>query len=416
MSKSRCAPIVTAFALLSLPVPFARGAPPAVSERAKQVHQAALLFDGHNDLPWRLRADGDVTFTTLDIGKRLSTGHTDIPRAREGGLKAQFWSVYVGTDHPNPARTVAEQIDIVHRMVEHYPDDLEMAYTADDVERIVKAGKIASLIGIEGGVAIENDLAMLRMFAKMGARYMTLTHNGTLDWADAALDKPRHGGLTKFGERVVKEMNRLGMLVDISHVSAETMDDVLRVSQAPVMASHSSAFAIVPNPRNVPDDILKRVAQNRGVVMVNFYSGFIVPEATKIVLAARKELQAKFPDPKDFEREYEAWNQSHPLPRGTVADVVNHIDHIIKVAGIDCVGLGSDFDGIHAWPEGLEDVSCFPNITEELLKRGRSESDVQKILGGNILRVFREAGQVSARLQKTTQPEVDQPGPEVQKR
>jgi membrane dipeptidase len=416
MRESRFRSIMLTAAFLLFAIPSAHGAPPKVSERARQVHERALLFDGHNDLPWRLRADGDITFTTLDIGKRLTTGQTDIPRAREGGLKAQFWSVYVPSEHPNPARTVAEQIDIVHRMVERYPDDLEMAYTADDVERIVKAGKIASLIGIEGGVAIENDLAMLRMFAKLGARYMTLTHNTTLDWADSALDDPRHGGLSPFGERVVKEMNRLGMLVDISHVSTETMDDVLRVSQAPVMASHSSAFALVANPRNIPDDILKRVAQNKGVVMVNFYSGFIVPEATKIVLEARRELQAKYPKPEDFARAYEAWNQSHPLPRGTVGDVVNHIDHIIQVAGIDHVGLGSDFDGIHAWPEGLDDVSCFPLITEELLKRGRSESDVQKILGGNILRVFREAGQVAARLQKTTAPEVDQPTPEAQKR
>ena len=211
---------------------------------ARKIHDSGMLFDGHNDLPWRLRVANDMGFDSLDLSKRLGSGQTDIPRLREGGLKAQFWSVYIPSEHANPARTVTEQIDLVHRMVERYPDDLAMAYSADDVERIVKAGKIASLIGIEGGVAIEDDLAQLRAFARLGARYMTLTHNKTLEWADAATDKPKHDGLTPFGERVVKEMNRLGMLVDISHVSPATMDDVLRVSQAPVIASHSSARAI----------------------------------------------------------------------------------------------------------------------------------------------------------------------------
>jgi len=386
--------------------------PPAVSEQARRVHFSGLLFDGHNDLPWQLREDGDVTFTRLDISKRLSSGHTDIPRAREGGLKAQFWSVYVPSEQPHAARAVTDQIDIVHRMVERYPDDLEMAYTADDVERIVKAGKIASLIGIEGGVAIENDLAQLRMFHKLGVRYMTLTHNTTLDWADAAMDAPRHNGLTPFGERVVKEMNRLGMLVDISHVAPSTMADALRISQAPVMASHSSAFAIAPSPRNVPDDILKRVATNGGVVMVNFFSGFIVPEAANQLVEANKKLKAEHPRPAEYSKAFEAWLKAHPISRGTIGNVVDHIDHIVKVAGIDHVGIGSDFDGITVWPEGLDDVSCFPRITEELLKRGYSESDVHKILGGNILRVFREAGRVADRLRKTTQPEVDQPPPE----
>jgi membrane dipeptidase len=386
--------------------------PPQVSERARRVHEAGLLFDGHNDLPWRLRQDGDVTFTSLDIGKRLSTGQTDIPRAREGGLKAQFWSVYIPSEHPNPARTVTEQIDLVHRMVERYPDDLEMAYTADDVERIVKAGKIASLIGIEGGVAIEDDLAQLRMFHKLGARYMTLTHNTTLDWADAATDKPKHDGLTVFGERVVKEMNRLGMLVDISHVAPSTMADALRVSKAPVIASHSSAFALAPSPRNVPDDILGLVAKNGGVVMVNFYSGFIVPEAARAITEARRELRAKYPKADDYSKAFEAWFKTYKVPRGTVADVADHIDHIRKVAGIDHIGIGSDFDGITAWPVGLEDVSYYPVLTEELLKRGYSEGDVHKVLGGNVLRAFRKAGQVADELRKTTPPEVDQPKPE----
>jgi membrane dipeptidase len=283
---------------------------------------------------------------------------------------------------------VTEQIDLVHRMIERYPDDLALALSADDVERIVKEGKIASLIGIEGGVAIEEDLAQLRAFYQLGARYMTLTHNTTLSWADAATGKPTHGGLTTWGERVVREMNRLGMLVDISHVSAETMADVLRVSRAPVIASHSSAFALCPSPRNVPDDILKLVTSNGGVVMVNFFSGFIVPRSADAPRAPGKRA------------------------RGTVADVANHIDHIVKVAGIDHVGIGSDFDGITSWPVGLEDVSCYPRLTEELLRRGYSDSDVHKILGGNVLRAFREAGKVAAQLRRTSKPEVDQPAPE----
>lgn len=382
---------------------------PAVSEKAKRVHAAAFVFDGHNDLPWRLRKDGDVAFGKLDIAKRLETGQTDIPRLRDGGVKAQFWSVYIPSEHADPARTVTEQIDLVHRMVERYPDAFEMAYSADDVERIIKTGKIASLIGIEGGVAIEDDLAQLRAFARLGARYMTLTHNKTLAWADAATDTARHDGLSEFGERVVKEMNRLGMLVDISHVSPATMADAIRVSKAPVIASHSSAFAKCPSPRNVPDDILKAVARNRGVVMVNFYSGFIVPEGALMVRDARAKLRAEHPEPADFARAMEKWFDTHKIPRGTVSDVVDHIDHIVKVAGIDHVGLGGDYDGVTSVPVGLEDVASYPRITEELLKRGYSETDIAKILGGNALRAFREAGEVAKQLQKTTPPEVDQP-------
>jgi membrane dipeptidase len=241
---------------------------------------------------------------------------------------------------------------------------------------------------------------------------MTLTHNTTLPWADAATDKPRSGGLSPFGERVVKEMNRVGMLVDISHVSPDTMADALRVSKAPIIASHSSAYALCPHPRNVPDAILKELPKNGGVVMVNFYSAFVLPAAmehSKVVAAARKELREKNPDDAEFRKAFAAWRKEHPMPRGTVATVVDHIDHIVKVAGIDHVGIGSDFDGITAWPVGLEDVSCYPRITEELLKRGYSESDVPKILGGNALRALRRAGEVAKELQATTKPEVDQP-------
>ncbi|WP_435006436.1 dipeptidase [Tundrisphaera lichenicola] len=385
---------------------FADG-PVPISERAKKIHESGMLFDGHNDLPWRLREVGDPGFESNDLKKRLASGQTDIPRLREGGVKAQFWSVYIPSDQPNPARTVVDQIDQVYRMVERYPDDFEMAYSAEDVERVVKSGKIASLIGIEGGVAIENDLAMLRMFARLGARYMTLTHNKNLDWADAANDEPEHDGLTPFGETVVKEMNRLGMLVDISHVSPATMSDVLRVTQAPVIASHSSARALADHPRNVPDDILKEISRNGGVIMVNFFPGFIMADEIKKINLGRDALKAAYPDPAEYEKALARYNQEHPYPRGTVKDVAHHIDHIAKVAGIDHVGIGSDFDGINSVPVGLEDVSTYPRLTEELLNRGYSESDIHKILGENALRALREAGKVGERLQRTTQPSIE---------
>ncbi len=384
---------------------------PPVSERAKQFHAAGMLFDGHNDLPWRLRVDGDMAFTKFDLSKRLGSGQTDIPRLREGGVKAQFWSVYIPSEQPNPARTVAEQIDLVHRMVERYPDDFALATSADEVEAAVKGGKIASLIGIEGGIAIEDDLAMLRDFAKLGARYMTLTHNKTLSWADAATDEPKHGGLSPFGERVVKEMNRLGMFVDISHVSPDVMDDVLRISKAPVIASHSSARALADHPRNVPDSILKQIPANGGVIMVNFYSGFIVPEAVKQNRESRAELIKKHLEPAQLRKAQAEYNRAHPIPRGTVKDVADHIEHMVKVAGVDHVGIGSDFDGITSTPVGLEDVADYPRLTEELLRRNMAEADIHKILGGNVLRAFRKVGEVAAELRKTTRPEVDQPKP-----
>jgi membrane dipeptidase len=385
--------------------------PAPVSERARRVHESGLLLDGHNDLPWRLRAEGDMAFEKSDLSRRLDSGQTDIPRLREGGVKAQFWSVYIPDNLPNPARIVTEQIDLVHRMVERYPDAFGMAYSADDVERVVKEGKIACLIGIEGGVAIEGDLALLRGFYRQGARYMTLTHGSTLPWADSATDEPESDGLSPFGERVIREMNRLGMLVDLSHVSPATMEDALRVSKAPVIFSHSSAFAVAPHPRNVPDAVLEKVKANGGVVMVNFFSGFVVPEYARESAKARAELRAQHPDKKDYARALNAWYRTHKFPRGTVSDVADHVDHIVKVAGIDHVGIGSDFDGVTSVPVGLEDVSCYPRLTEELLRRGYSESDLHKILGGNALRVFREAGRVAEELRRTTAPEVDVPAP-----
>ncbi len=253
---------------------------------------------------------------------------------------------------------------------------------------------------------------MLRIYRALGVGYMTLTHNKTLDWADCAIGPFTNDGLSPFGERVVREMNRLGILVDISHVSPATMADALRVSQAPIIASHSSAFAIAPSPRNVPDEILKMLPQNGGVIMVNFYSGFVSPEAAKLVNEARRNLEAKHHDPKEFGKAFQKWFMTAKLPRGTISEVVDHIDHIVKVAGIDHVGIGSDFDGITQWPEGLDDVSSYPRLTEVLLSRGYSESDIHKILGENVLRALRKSGEVAAKLQAETQPDVEKPTPE----
>jgi membrane dipeptidase len=296
-----------------------------------------------------------------------------------------------------------EQIDLIHRMTEQSPD-LRMALTADDVERAHRDGKIASLIGIEGGHAIENSLGTLRQFYAMGVRYLTLTHASTIDWADAATDSARHDGLTRFGEEVVREMNRMGMLVDLSHVSPATMNDALRVSVAPVIFSHSSARALADHPRNVPDDVLARVKQNGGIVMVNFYSGFVDPAAAaamRNMFEVQRRFQAQYPnDPQAAQRAYREWQRQNPTPRGNIATVADHIDHIVKVAGIDHVGIGSDFDGVTSLPEGLDDVSRYPYLTVELLRRGYSDADVRKILGGNLLRVMRAAETTAARLQR----------------
>ncbi len=373
-----------------------------VSEKARELHRRSLVFDGHNDLPWQFRKIPDK-FKSVDIAVRQPTLHTDIPRLREGGVGAVFWSAYTPSDGPKdrPAsRQVHEQIDIIQQMIAHYPDAFEAALTADDVERIRKQGKIASLIGLEGGHAIDNSLAVLREMYGRGARYMTLTHADTNDLADAGTDKPRHMGLSDLGRDVVAEMNRLGMLVDISHVSADTMRDVLKVSTAPVIASHSSAFAIAPHVRNVPDDVLALIKQNRGVVMVNFFSGFVVAKnaaRAEDMFRVRRELNAKFSKSADADRAFEEWKKDNPMQKGSILDVVDHIDHIVKIAGIDHVGLGSDYDGVPMLPEGLEDVSTFPRITQVLLDRNYSEQDIQKILGGNTLRVLREAGEKARR-------------------
>lgn len=377
--------------------------PVLVSDEAQRIHREALLVDGHNDLPWQLREKADLSFRKLDISRDQKGVHTDIPRLKKGGVGAQFWAAYVPVESRKKGtvvRETLEQIDVIHRMVRTYPDDLEMAYTVADILRIRKQGKIASLIGVEGGHSIDNSLGVLRMYHRLGVRYLTLTHTETLDWADSATDEAKHKGLTPFGEQVVREMNRLGMMVDISHVSADTMKHAIKVSTAPVIASHSSAFALAPHVRNVPDDVLKLVASNGGVVMVNFYPGFITPEGarfSKEMFQTARDLKKKYPDDKEFEAAFEAWRKEHPFPTGSVHTVVNHIEHIIKTAGIDHVGLGSDYDGINAVPKQLEDVSCYPHITQELLNRGYKKEAIHKILGGNLLRAMKQAEEVAAK-------------------
>jgi membrane dipeptidase len=371
--------------------------------RALALHRAVPMFDGHNDYPWEVREKAGKDPARLDIRDAQPLTMTDIPRLRQGGVGAQFWSVYVPASLAGQHAVTAalEQIDIVHRMVARYPDVFEIALTADDVERIFRSGKIASLIGMEGGHSIDSSLGALRMFARLGARYMTLTHSKNVPWADSATDAPEHGGLTPFGEEVVREMNRLGMLVDLSHVSQDTMEDVLRVTQAPVIFSHSSARALCDHPRNVPDAILRLLPKNGGVVMVSFVPGFTRPEAAAWDAAQEAEsarLEGLHPkDEAAVKAGIAAWLPAHPRPKVTVAQVADHVDHVRQVAGIDHVGYGSDFDGISAAPSGLEDVSTFPALTAELLRRGYTELEVKKVLGLNLLRVMRAAEAVAAR-------------------
>lgn len=353
-------------------------------ERARALQKTALLIDGHNDYPWALREhDASRSLDSLDISKPQPSIMTDIPRLRAGGVGGQFWSVYVPVELQGQAAVTAtlEQIDVVHRMMRRYPETFELALTAADVERIHKSGKIASMIGMEGGHSIDNSLADLRMFYRLGARYMTITHTANTPWADSANGPVEHHGLTPFGEEVVKEMNWLGMLVDLSHVSPETMAAAIRVSQAPVIFSHSDARALNDHIRNVPDDILQMLPKNGGVIMVTFVPGFVSPKVNAWNNLSKDE-QAK-----------------QPMPKVTAADVADHIDHIRKIAGIDHIGVGSDFDGITQQIPNLNDVSTYPVLTAELLRRGYSDADVRKILGGNILRVMKQAEQVSKKLQ-----------------
>ncbi|HEY4671041.1 MAG TPA: dipeptidase [Gemmatimonadaceae bacterium] len=374
--------------------------------RAKHILTETPLIDGHNDLPWRIREDsiarGNVDAYDL---RKHTPGHTDLDRLKAGMIGAQFWSVYTPGEWRDSgyARVQLEQIDIAHRIIAKYPDRLALALTANDIRREYKEGKLASLLGLEGGHAIENSLGALRAYYDLGVRYMTLTHNVTLDWADAALDSAKHNGLTPFGDSVVREMNRLGMMVDLSHVSPGTMSDALNDTQAPVIFSHSGARALVDVPRNVPDSILRRVSVNGGIVMVPFVTGFVSPavmlydESTRPVITDLEKKYGK--DTAAITRELKQWRVSHPEPRATLAQVADQIDYVRKVAGVDHVGIGGDFDGITEVVQGLEDVSKYPALFAELARRGWSDADLKKLAGENLLRVFGAVEAVSKRLQ-----------------
>ena len=409
--RLRLSRAVTAAAALGLALALpARAADDPALAHARDLLSRHILIDGHNDLPWAVReakkAPGDVAAYDLKV---RATGQTDIPRLRAGGVGGVFWSVYVpGEAKEGWARVQLEQIELARRIVARYPDTFALALTADDAERAFKAGRIASFVGMEGGHVLENSLGALRAYYALGARYMTLTHNTTLAWADSATDPPvRHGGLTKFGEEVVREMNRLGMLVDLSHVAPETMRAALRVSAAPVIFSHSATRALCDVPRNVPDDVLALLPKNGGVVMVAFVTGFVSPEAAKVLMPAFQEYNVRA---KTLSRETERdalWKEiSAPLkvPKATLAQVADHIEHVRRVAGADHVGLGSDYDGNDRWPVGLEDVSTYPNLFAELIRRGWSDADLVKLAGGNVLRALRQAEAVAKRLQTERPP------------
>ena len=396
-------PLKTGSLFLLLGLAFIRSAdaaerkPVVVSEAAKKIHAAGFVFDGHNDLPWTMRTDYSSSFDQANISLNIPKLNTDIPRLRLGNVGAQFWSVYVPAStmvDGTALKTTMEQIELVRAMVKHYPETFELARTVADIERIQKSGKIASLMGVEGGHSIEDSIENLRRLHRMGAGYMTLTHSDTLAWADAATDDPKHDGLTPFGEEIVREMNHLGMLVDLSHVSEKTMLDALKVTSAPVIFSHSSARAVADHPRNVPDNVLVLLKKNGGIVMVNFFSGFVHPESARKranMFQVNRELKAKFPLEADFKAARKRWDAENPIERGSVHDVVDHIDHIVKIAGIDHVGIGSDYDGVSLLPEQLDDVSTYPVITQELLNRGYTAPQIHQIMSGNILRVMRQA-------------------------
>ena len=372
--------------------------------RARVLLQSTLLIDAHNDLPWLIREEtgGDVREFRLE---RRNQFDTDIPRLREGLLGAQFWSVWIPGQTPvaDAGRMQLEQIDLARRIIDAHPDAFALALTADDVERIHDQGKIASLLGMEGGYGLNNSLGAMRSYFRLGVRYMTLTHNVTLDWADAALGEERHGGLTEFGRAVVREMNRIGMMVDIAHTSPATMHQTLDVSQAPVIWSHAAARALVDHPRNVPDDVLLRLPANGGVVMVTFIPSFLSKEIWEM-------YEGLWPtDPSiDTIRELRdiwlAYDAEHGALRASIGDVADHIEHVRDVAGIDHVGIGSDFWGMPDMPIGLEDVSRFPNLFAVLIERGWSDEDLRKLAGKNTLRVMREVESVARQLERETLP------------
>ena len=369
--------------------------------QARDLLRRFPLIDGHNDLPWALRgqADGDPDRARLDP---LGAAHTDLPRLAAGGVGAQFWSVYVPASLAGDGAVAAvlEQIDLTRRMIARHPQALELALTADDVERIFAAGRVASLLGAEGGHAIAGSLGVLRMLYALGVRYMTLTHNANVGWADSATDEPQAGGLTDFGREVVREMQRIGMLVDLSHVSPDTMRDALDAAAAPVIFSHSSALGLCDYPRNVPDDVLARLAGNGGVCMVTFVPGFVSQECADWLKGLKAEAARRGLDPRNFDQLYsfqDEWEAGHPPPQATLAQVADHVEHICGVAGVEHVGLGGDFDGTTDVTAGLADVSAYPALFAELLRRGWTESDCAALAGGNLLRALRAAEAFAAR-------------------
>jgi membrane dipeptidase len=409
---------------LMLCLPLTTWAAEDYEHRVDQVLLQTPLIDGHNDLPWEIRErfKSDVAALNLAAGTShlpLEAGQaalmTDIPRLRAGHVGAQFWSVWIPVSAQGfeAVQMTLEQIDLVKRMTAQYPADFAMAYSAADIRRIHKSRKIASLIGIEGGHQINNSLAVLRQMYDAGARYMTLTHSSNTSWADSATDTPAHHGLTPFGVEVVREMNRIGMLVDLSHVSPDTMKAALAATQAPVIFSHSSARALVDHPRNVPDDVLRAVAANGGVVMVNFAPPYVSADRNRWEAdhAAERTRFDSPPfaglyigQPERAKAALTAWEAQHPKPVTTLAQVADHVEHIRQVAGVDHVGLGSDFDGIPDAPVGLEGVDRYPALLEELMRRGWSDSDIAKLAGENLLRTLAAAEQVSLRLQGASKP------------
>jgi membrane dipeptidase len=388
--------------------------PAGLLDRARSLLEQAPLIDTHNDLPsMLLDAGGDLA--KFDLGKAQPTLCADIPRLREGRIGVQYWSVWVASSTQKTHTSLHEalrEFDVALRMIRSQPE-FEQVRTADDIERVHKSGRIACLIGVEGGHMIENTTAALRIFYELGARYMTLTHWDNIDWADAATDRPEHYGLTEFGKQVVREMNRLGMFVDLSHVSADTMSDALAVSRAPVIFSHSSSYAVNRHPRNVPDDVLRQLAANGGVVHVDFIKEFISPKNATWQdrrTAALRDLHTRLATDDAIEKAMQEWEKSNPFPRPAISDVADHVDHIRSVAGIDHLGIGADFYdvGHNSMAEGLDDVSRYPYLFAELLKRGYSDDDILKIAGRNHMRAMRQMERVAADLQRSESPLVSE--------
>lgn len=407
------------FAVLGLCVPTAALAaePMKMSDDALRIHRESFVIDGHNNLIMKFAKQPGLSLATVDLSQSVPSLHTDVPRLKQGGVGAEIFATYVSTDSVKKGTAVKqtlEQIEQLGKLLGRSQGEIQFALGSEDLERIHNQGKVAALVAIEGGNAIENSVAVLKTYYQSGVRMMALTHDDTTDWADAALDVSKHKGLTPFGEQVIAEMNRLGMAIDLSHCATETVNDVLAISKAPVVFSHSGSHAVAPHGRNLNDATLQAVAKNGGVVLVNFYAGFLSAESVKAYDTRTKDaalFRKQFKTDAEFQVAIGPWLKDHPLPATSVKNVVDHIDHIAKVAGIKHVGLGSNFDGIVSVPKHLEDVSCFPHITQELLNRGYTEADIKKVLGGNTLRVLKQveaqayqAGPQTARLIPITRP------------